>query len=395
MRKDYIILDNLYKRIEPILKSSQNKLKTIISKFVDRNQNELYYHAPAYRIYFTKVDKDNLLSLFNITESEILKLVNEAFYFKIPNYNPRAMKDPITILILLIHRYCYINNVNKELSLIYLCFSPKIYLSIHIGQFPDFPPSENEKNMGVMDYTISNISNKFEIKKKGTLIDSVISLGENWENSYSSRIKNCSDEDLCYIFQQLHNRIKQSIITLSKEYYSNLENPKAILFYSSDRYDQDTYRLAENNNMLISKYVSKTMEFILGSDADIKVCKILTSSKSELPPLELKSLVESIISNKNNIKRINMIITNIISNYYSESKYENKDIRDISFLSYSLTRKANSNNKEYNEMINELRKLLSENSERYLKRRKRPATEAAYVNALLGYFTMIIHKANT
>lgn len=393
MRKDYVILDNLYKKIEPILKTSQNKLKNIISKFIDRNQDELYYHSPAYRIYFSENDKQSLLSLFNITENEILNLVSEAFYFKIKNYNPRAMKDPITILILLIHRYCYMNNINKELSLIYLCFSPKIYLSIHVGQFPDFPPSESEKNMGVMDYTISNISNKFEIKKKGTLIDSVISLAENWEKSYSSRIKNCSDEDLCYIFQQLHNRIKQSLITLSKEYYSNLENPKAILFYSSDRYDQDTYRLAENNNMLISKYVSKTMEFILGSDADIKICEIV-SSKSEIAPLELKSLVETIISNKDNIKRVNMIITNIISNYYSEAKYENKDIRDISFLLYSLTRKANSNNKEYNEMINELRSLLSENSERYIKRKKRPATEAAYVNSLLGYFAMIIHKAN-
>lgn len=388
-----MILDNFYKKIEPILKNKQDKLSNIISNFVQKNSNELYYHSPAYRIYYSENDKDNLLKLFDMTENDILSLIQDAFYFKLKNYNPRAMKDPITVLILMIYRYSFINNINKNLCLIYLCFSPKVYLSIHVGQFPEFPPCESEKNMGVMDYTISSISNKFEIKKKGTLIGSIISIAENWEKSYSSRIKNASDEDLCYIFQQLHNRIKQSLITLSKEYYNNLENPKAILFYSSDRYDKDSYRLSESNYMMISKYVSNSMEYLLSSDADIKICKAV-SSKSEIPPLELKSLVETIISNKNNIKRLNMIITNIISNYYSESKYKNKDIRDISFLNYSLTRKANSNNKEYNELINEIRKLLLENSERYFKRRKRPATEAAYVNSLLGYFVMIIHKSN-
>lgn len=393
MRNEYIIVDNLYKKLENQLKNKQNDIKMIISKFIQRNQNELYYHSPAYRIYFTENDKLELFSIFNITDEEILSLVDQAFFFSIKNYNPRAMKDPLTLLILMIYRYSYINKINKEICLTYLCFSPKIYLSVHVGQFPDFPPSENEKNMAVMDYTVSNISNKFEIKRQGNLINAIMIIAENWETSYKNKIIDGSDQDLCYLFQQLHNRIKQSLITLSKEYYTNLENPKCILFYSSDRYDADTYRLSETNSMLISRYASISMDYILSSDADIKVCKAV-ASKADIPPLELKSLVETIVSNKDNIKRINLIINNIISNYYSESKYQNKDIRDISFLNYSLTRKANSSNKEYNELITEIRKLLCENSERYLKRRKRPATEASYVNSLLGYFVLIIHKSN-
>lgn len=387
-----IILNNLYKVVDTKLKGKESKFTEVVSKFIQKNHEKLYYYAPSYRIYYTNEDKDDLYNFLGLTENEVLDLIKDAYYFKQKNFNPRAMKDPTTILILLIFRYFYINKKPMKSVLIYLCFSPKIYLSIHSGQFPQFAPCDSEKYMAIMDYTISNISNKYEIKKKGNLCEAVLSTAEFWAKTYDSKIKKSSDEDLVYIFQQLHNRIKQSLIALSREYYKNLNDPKALLLYSSDRHDEDSFRLSDSNYMVIAQNVSTTMNHLLSSEADIKLCKAISG---DITALELKSLVETIISNKDNIESLNVIISNVISNYYSECTSNKKDVRDISFINYSLTRKSNSVNKEYNELISNVRKLLSENSERYVKRRNRPATEAAYIRALLGYIILVINKSNS
>lgn len=392
MSKGKVIDTNLYPIVSNILKGKVNmdKFKSLVSNLIQKNYNELYHHTPSYRIYYSESDRNDLLNLFNLTEDKILELCGDAFYFKIKNYNPRAMKDPLTLLILNIFRYCHKNKINQDIALIYLCFSPKIYLSIHSGQFRDFAPSEGEKTSAVMEYTISNISNKYEIKKKGNLIGSVISIAENWAKSYNSKILSGSDEEQCYIFQQLHNRIKQSLVILSREYYKNLEDPKSLLLFSSDNYSEDNFRITETNTMLIANYANKAINKITTEDVNIKICK----SVGEIDSLELKNLMTTIIEDSENLPLLNVIVYNIISNYYSECDAEVKDVRDISFLNYSLTRKSNSNNKEYTEMIKNIRILLDNNSERYRKRKRRPQTEAAYVKAVLTYLVLSIHLSS-
>lgn len=387
-----VILNNLYPIVERTLKdkSKMTKFKSYISEYISKNSDELYFHSPAYRMYYSSSDKEKIYELFGLDDEKILKLIDGAFYFKIKNYNPRSMKDPLTVLLLNVYRFCNLNNINEEQSLTYLCFSPKLYLSIHSGQFPDFPPSEGEKTMAVMEYTISNLSNKYEIKKKGTLIGSVMAIANNWAKSYDSRIKSWSDEDQCYIFQQLHNRIKQSLIVLCREYYTNLENPKSIILFSSDNYSDENYRVGENNSMMVMAYSNKSVNYILSNEPNLEICK---SVSDIIDPVELRNLIKDITSNSSNVPLLNKVVYNMISVYYSDSNAKNKDVRDISFINYSLTRKANSKNKDYLEMINSVRLLLNNNSERYRKN-KNKNIESSFVKSLIGYIALIIHISN-
>lgn len=388
-----VILTNLYEVVKSKLsiKSNMVKFNNAISKYIEKNSEALYFHSPAYRIYYSEDERNEIYSIFDLNDEKILSLIDSAFYFKIKNYNPRAMKDPLTVLLLNCYRYCNLNKVNEEQALTYLCFSPKVYISIHSGQFRDFAPSEGEKTMGVMNYTISNLSNKYEIKKTGTLKGSVINIANSCMNSYDSRIKRWSDEDQCYLFQQLHNRIKQSLITLCREYYKNLENPKSVMLFYSDNYSDEGYRITENNSMMVMFYANKSINSILSNDPNIELCK--ASVDSPLTALELDSLLRKIVNNSENTQYINKIVYNTISVYYTDSNDKKKDIRNIGFINYSLTKKANSKNKEYLEINETIKILLEKNSEEYRKSKKR-SVQSAYIKSLYTYIVLAIHKYN-
>jgi hypothetical protein len=74
--------------------------------------------------------------------------------------------------------------------------------------------------------------------------------------------------------------------------------------------------------------------------------------------------------------------------------HSNKDIGDLDFVSYSIKAKPNSKNKyviRQKELIN---LILINNSEHFMRRRNRLATESAYYRAFNAYFALLIQESN-
>ena len=75
----YNIRDSLYPKIEAVLGTDTGKKKfnNIIGKYVSRNNDKLMTAGPQYLIPFTYADKDEYFKLFDITDSEVNKIIDK------------------------------------------------------------------------------------------------------------------------------------------------------------------------------------------------------------------------------------------------------------------------------------------------------------------------------
>lgn len=384
-----VVLTELYPKVEKSLQANKNKWKKLMSDFFQSRASSLYDIAPIDRMFFSKDDEDALYNTLKISKQEITDILQRTYYYNMQGFqsDQATAKDEHTVLSLTILRYFIIKNDQKdaELAMLYLSFSGKIYASAHFKSFPITP--ENYRH--VMEYAINNMSNKYDIVKYGSVIGTVRSLGDTWIKSYKSRFKDYDDEDVVYLIQQLKSRISAFIKNIAKEYYKAFDNREYIT-YDSDNVTSDEYHLADSDSLKLERVIDKSYSKLETTTTDFRLCKMCADSNVRTD--ELKSIIDSIMTNPENFKMVKELIRNICTYYFLEGK--SKDVTSVEFISFSISPKPNSKNELYLRDREILEALLLKNSDKYKTRSKRAATKISYNNSLLKYFVFLIHEAN-
>ena len=383
------ILDIAYKEVEQKLSNSSNinKYKQFIGKYIQKKQKELYSYMPSKQIYYSNEDVDNFFKATNIDKKIIKEAIKETYYYKVPNFNPSYAKDESTVALLCVVRYFYKNKMNKELDIseINMAFSGKMYASVFYKSFR-FEPAEY-----VMDYVINNmLSNKYDIIKYGNVINAVKSVTTTWVQAYPDRFNSFTDEDCTYLIQQLRNRINSFMYNIATIYYKAYQDKNIYIAYDTDDVSDDNYHIADNDAFKAQRALDNALSYMANKGIDYPSCKVSCNESIKFD--ELKSILENIFANKDNEPLIKEYITIMISLYFRDSK--TKDIRDISFISYSIKPTPNSKDKYVIKKKELLDKILVNNSENFTRRRSRLATESAYYRAINAYFSLIVQKAN-
>lgn len=393
-RNDKIILQNIYPIISKSLDTNKNKFKKCVADYIQPRSKELYDTCPCDRIYFGIDDINNFYSSLKIDPNIIKNHLSKTYYFNVAKFNPAAAKDEFTISVMNVIRYFHIKNMKNEAELasIYLAFSGKFYPSIHYGRFPTVPPSEHRH---VMEYVVNNmLSNKYDIKREGSLFGAIRSITNTWLKSYGSRFKSFDDEDVAYLIQQLHNRIKSFLTNIAEIYYKVYDEKDYYLSYDSDRTESNDdgtmVKLADNDSLKAERAIAKTMSYLNNNSVDMKICK--TASDSNVKMTEIYSIIECILSDTQNIHKVKEFVSCIIYDYMANS--ENKDIRGIDFISFSISPKPNTKNPIVIKQREILEDWLNEKSPNYRKRKSREATKISYYKSVLTYFVLVINAAN-
>ena len=81
-----------------------------------------------------------------------------------------------------------------------------------------------------------------------------------------------------------------------------------------------------------------------------------------------------------------------VYSYFQQSK--TKDVRDIDFITFSISPKPNTKDPHIIKQKEIVEKWLNENSPAYRKRKSRTATKLSYHKSVFTYFTLVIHEAN-
>ena len=385
------ILEKIYPQVEQAMNKNLIAWKKCLSNFISSRTVFLFDTMPCDRIYYNDNDRDELFNALRIDRKTLMPYLRDCYFWNINPFKPSQAKDITTIVILCIVRYFALKKDQKdlELAMIYQTFSGKYYPSIHYGSFPAVAPS---KYRHVMEYVVNNkLSLKYDLKTKGTVIGAMKSTNVTWINSYENMIKSFDDEDVCYVIQQLHNRIKAFIKNIAELYYKAYENKEYISYDKDDLGDDGSnYHLTDNDAFKLQKYVENTMNKINTSRVDLKTCR--SAADNNVKKDEICSIIESILNNRNNIPIIKEFITILVATYMQESV--DKDIVSISFLNFVIKAKPNTKDPNLLRLKEITSDFLDDNSIGYRKRKKREATKNSYHRALLTYFAITIINAN-
>lgn len=389
MKDTTAIITIAYPEIEKNIKNNNTKYKKYMSSFISVRSDKLYSNiVPCQQMYFTNTDCDELYKNIGVDRNKINNAISNTYYNSIPNFNPPYAKDDITITLLCLIRYYKLKNMKKELELamINLAFSGKFFPSIWYGSFPIAAPQEH-----IMEYVITNMcSNKFDIVREGNLIGAIKSICYTWLNTYQSRLKDFHDDDVVYLVQQLHSRIRSFMNNIAELYYDAYEHKDIYITYDSDDVSEDNYHLADSDSLRLERAVSSTMNNINNHGIDYRICKMASNDLVKVD--ELKSIIENLLSNPKNTILIKEFITLLVVCYFKESK--TKDVRDLDFISFSIKAKPNTKDQYVLRQKELLNILLLNNSEHFNRRKNRDATAQAYYRAMTAYFALIIQESN-
>ena len=382
------IKDNLW----PLLKtgmdkpSSRNNYKKLMNEFVSKRNDDLFDSVPCSRIVCSEMEMDKLFDIIGVSKKTVEDIISKTYYGNIPNFTPLSAKHPFTITMIVLIRYFMINKMEKEqdLAMIHLAFSGKFYPSLHYRSYPYVPARH------IMEYVVNNcLTNKYDLITQGSVFGAIKSIGKTWMDTYKDKFISLSDEDVIYLIQQFYSRIGSFIKNIAVEFYKVNENKDLYITYSSDSLDDDDFHLADSDTLRISKITEKTMNSINSNGVDYKICH--QCSTSDITPNECKAVIESIISNKNNIPEIKEAISLMISLYFATGEI---DVANIKFITYTVAPKPNAKQKEIVRLKDIIENWLCESGTAYMRRRSRIATKNAYERAVKLYFALAIHNAN-
>lgn len=385
-----VIVNKIYPMVKKSLDKSTAPLKRVISEFINRNYDLLYAIAPYDRIYFNQKDIDAMFKAFGFTEKEVAKIMEECFFWDQP-YNPQCAKEPYVMTLMMAIRYFLLTNKRKdaELVTIYLAFSGKFYSSVHGMLFPLAPPS---KYPTVMDYVVNNmLTEKFDIRKYGTVFGAIRSLCITWLDTYGAEIKGkINDDELGKKVQQLRDRERSFMYNISSLYYEAYHSG-IYLNYETDNLESGAeFRLTDNDALKAARYTENAMNYLVSNAVSLEICN--KCKDQNIKALEIKDIMESIISNNSNHPQLRRVINILICDFMRN--YAGKPVSSVEFISHSIKAKPNTKDKYIIELNEIITTWLDANSENYRRRKSRIATQNSYKKAVLMYIVLVINKTS-
>lgn len=391
-----VLVSKLYPIVSKALDSRDSKFRAMIAKFINDRHDLIFDIAPYDRIYFNQSDVDNIYSSLGIKEIEVENIMKECYWYNKP-YNPQCAKEPYVETLMMCIRYYLKNNKTKyaELTTIFLAFSGKFYASLHGGcAFPTVSPS---KYKTTMDFVINNmLSDKFDLKREGTVYGAIKSMCITWLNKYKQNIVSdkvilpkaeCKDDEYGKLIQQLRDRERSFLMNIATKFYEAWEN-RDFLNYETDNLSEEEFRLTDNDSATAARLTENAVNYITSNYVSLDICN--KCKDQNVKALEIKDIMESIIGDNKNLPEIRRVINILICDFMRN--YPGKKVNSIEFVSYSLKSKPNTKDKYLLELKSIILNWLDENSPNYRKRKSRKATQISYYRSILFYFVLVINK---
>lgn len=387
LKRTSVIVNKIYPVVEGKIAHRTSQVKTCIGNFITKNYSFLYAAAPYDRYPFLADDFNAFWKAIDLKEIEIDSLLKECYFYNLPDFNPRAAKSAFVAAVMMCIRYFLKkkDRKNAELLTAYLAFSGQFYVSIHSGMF------KYKVNKEAMEYVINyKMNDKFDLKKLGNVYSAVNNICTTWLSTYEKDLVSSTldDDEYRLLIQQLHDREKAFLKNISRLYLEARENEE-YMNYTIDNRDPDNFKLNDNNSSRNDKYVEATIHLMTTTDVDYKFCGMVCDQNVKKD--EVKAVMTSIFHNKENIPELREAIDIIISDY--QAAYPNESIHSTKFLTYAMTTKPNSKDKNMLRLRELIVKWLDANSVDYVRRKSRKGTAVSYYKMVLKMLVLYINKA--
>lgn len=385
--EDQVVIDNIYPLVDSSIKNKTAALKSCIERFVHKRHDSLYDYAPVDRIYFRKADVDDFFKSIGVDQKAVTEVLPQLYYWKSDEL--QACKDEFSLTCLMTLRWLLKNTPTDkkliELVTMYLSFSGKFYATCHYNLWRHYTPMRE-----VMDYVVNYmLSQKFDLVKTKSVWGAMKNLALTWLAKYQDElVGDITDERICYLIHQLHNRIFAFLKNIANNYYEAYED-KRYINAESDNYGQDNYRVANNNSTVAAAITEKTMIYFANTQVNISIC--YSVSGSGVDPYDVKSIFETILSDNKKLDDLRFVINILITDFCKQYP-DVKDITGPKFIAHSISMKPNTKDKNIIELKNIILNWLN-TSDRY-RNIKTQATKNNYYKAILSYIAITVNMAN-
>ena len=358
------ILNKLYPVVEKSLsvKANEQLLLSTIGKYVDRNMQSLSASGPCYRIQINDADKNGLYEAIGLTEMDIKQAFKDSSYI---NTSWAIMGNPFFTACALCVRYYIMKNKKENVNLLsfYLCMG--MYPLLHYKFF------KHNCNENIMNYTISNLSNKYKYKQLKSCYNTLKDLATTCTKTHESRLKVGGDSEFTKYINDMHARLNDNLKNVAISYYKNHESGN-YLNVDSDSDDEDNYREVDNNSFVVDRVLNKVVTNVAMNGPNFNLVAI-SSKLCNVSVNELKNL-SLIITNENNMNEFKAITEAILELYLFDMKRMPEQIKSKDYIMSILQiyKRTNVKDQNLNTIRNILDKWVDENGVN--KRIKRQAT---------------------
>lgn len=385
-----ILKDLIYPIVEKAFTTQANvrKYKMLISQFFEKNTPKLTTPGPQYLIVFGDADKDEFYKLFGITKEEIvfamknvIKSAGSSAEFKYLTNNP------FLSFLYYIIRYFTLHHDDKALNATLGLFSIDVYWSIFTKYFP------NGVIEPVMNYTIDNLTDKFIIKKAGTIFGALTESAKHSYEFHKSKIRTGNDPDCIAFLQRIRNDQNSMFRTLSGIYYDNHKKGNAITTRNDD-YDPENPILDDitSASTEVQATVNRVCMPMIANGVDISLAEA-AATIGNVSVTNLRIYLMKIFVNER-LDEITQIVESILFLYINGEHKSSRDIRSAHFLYWTNALFKKTNSKDGNIVrINTILNRWGEETGIY-KAFKSEGSKINYKRSIFTYIAMCIQKYN-
>ena len=344
LRDTTILKDRIYPNIEDRLSNPTNvrKLKKITSDFIEKNTDKLTTPGPQYLIVFGDQDKELYYELLGITKEEVLSAMKDVVKETGSKSDFKyLLGNPFLALLYYIIRYFTYHKDVKALNACLGMFAIDVYWSIFTKYFP------NGIIEPVMNYTIDNLTDKFILKKAGTIFGALTESARRSYGFHEQKIKDGRDADCVSFMQRIRNDQNSMFRTLSTIYYKNHKEGNAIATRNDD-YDPNNPILDDihTSSTEVQSIVDRTCMPMVTNGIDIALAEA-AARMSNISIVNLRIYLTKIFVNER-LEEITTLVESMIFLFINESKRSIRDIKSQYFLYWSCALFKKTNSKDGN-----------------------------------------------
>lgn len=351
-----VIKDNLYKTVETSLNKPENskEFKRNIDHYMASHIDSYSTPGPSTRPTINPTIVNGLYKVLGLTETEIKVTLKQ-----VPGNTGswKYFNNPYNIAIVLSIRFFTIKKDEVQLNNALLYMLTNIYQYMFIKYYPKFNPNE-----ATMAYTIANLSQRFKIKKTGTILGALSDITRTCYDTHKDRIIRFNDEDILKFINDEVSRINSFMKKLRDEYETNVKNEN-YLQSEKDNYTDEHYYEADSDSFAIDRITNKILTSLVVNGPDRKLIE-LAAKNSSVSVNVLQTSILTLISesHRDDIKRIIECLLSLYLNDNPDKTASLKDIGTNKFYVYCIKvyRQSNTVNKNIIEVKAILDKWIKE-----------------------------------
>lgn len=395
-----LILEHVYPNVEKVLSTQigSQKFINLVGSFIDKNHSKLHTPGPQYLIPFTDKDKDDYFNLFSITSKEVKDIVITLTKSITDKSNFLYLRNnPVFFVLWACIRYFHVKKDERGLNTALAIYALAVYPSVFRGFFQYNP------NPDVMKYTIDHMSEKFTIKKAGSIFAALYTsinssfFGKGGDKvGFTKTIIVAEDADVIRFIQRIHNDQKSMIRNIYDAYKKNhekgLRSSQSLDSALSNNSLSSIDTGYENNTTIVDKVTQKVSIPIITNGVNLQI----VSQAKDIAGISLadcRYYIAKIVTDKHSAD-ISSFIHSILFRFLYDDKHQPNDINSRNYLIWcsALFRQTNSKNDNIKNIKDTLDKWAEETG--IHAKFKREASRVNYKKAIFFYFCLSIQFYN-